>query len=169
MSRVFIPSDDNELVVPFIEDARADFAPFYNVSKSIKSIEGEVLAELAKLGAGGFIVPGKFIVDGLPRYGYELRFSYQGGQGVIRVAGLPIRSAKPSETKIQQVKKQALSNLREWLKCAVTMQIFGDKGAALLPYMLVDDKQTVGDVLMSTGTLPALEPGGIPLMGEVVE
>lgn len=46
--RVFIPSDENDLVVPFIEDARSDFAPFYAVTKGIKAIEGEVLAELAK-------------------------------------------------------------------------------------------------------------------------
>lgn len=165
MTRIFIPSDENDLIVPFIEDARADFAPFYGVTKTIKAIEGEVLAELAKLGAGGLLVPGKFVVDGLPRFGYELRFSYQGGQGVIRVAGLPIR--KLTEPKIQQVKKQALSNLREWLKCAVTMQIFGDKGAALLPYMLVDGAQTVAEVLISTGTLAL--PSGVAVVGELVE
>lgn len=163
--RVFIPSDENDLIVPFIEDARSDFAPFYAVSKSVKMIEGEVLGELAKLGAGGFLVPGKFMVDGLPRYGYELRFSYQGGQGVIRVAGLPIR--KSTDAKVLQVKKQALSNLREWLKCAVTMQIFGDKGAALLPYMLVDGSQTVAEVLISTGTLAL--PSGVAVVGELVE
>ncbi len=164
--RVFIPESD-ELIVPFVEDARADLAPFYSVTKAIKAIEGEVLAELAKLGAGGFLVPGKFVVDGLPRYGYELRFSYQGGQGIIRVAGLPIR--KSTDAKILQVKKQALSNLREWLKCAVSMQIFGDRGASLLPYMLVDGQQTVADVMMNSGTLPALMAGSIPVVGELVE
>lgn len=36
--------------VPFYEDARADFAPYYASGKSVKVAKQEVAAELGKLG-----------------------------------------------------------------------------------------------------------------------
>jgi hypothetical protein len=169
MMRVFTPiKEDNTLEVPYFEDARADFAPFYRTRINLKELEGQVLGELAKLGAAGFLVAGHFEIDGLTRCGYELRFSYMQGNGVIRVAGLPLRG-KETKLKAEDVRKQALANLREWLKTAVTMQIFGDKGASLIPHMLVDGKRTVAEVMLSTGYFPALPSGETIIDGEFVE
>lgn len=170
MQRIFVPDKDEQgIKVPFYEDARADYAPYYDVKSNLKEAEGMVLAELAKLGAGGFFEYGYFKRGAEIRYGCELRFSYRSGNGLIRVAGLPMRGGV-TKLKIEKVRVQTLRNLADWFKTAVTFEIFSDQGVALVPFMLIDGPQgqtTVRDALFKEGALPQLTSGVVN--GEVVE
>jgi hypothetical protein len=102
---------------PYYEDARADFAPYYASGKSVKVAKAEVTAELGKL--GGVVVAFRegFFGEGRGRrYGYEIDFLLHDRHGLLRVAGLPMR--RETEAKREQVRVQALLNVRDWLKAA---------------------------------------------------
>lgn len=172
----FVPTgDDSVTTVPYIEEARADFAPYYSVFKQsegkirdeLDRAKQEVTAEMAKL--GGAIVgfqQGYFNIGNKKRHGYRILFFYGGARGMIRVAGLPIRG---SETKrmVNSVLAQALFNVRDWLKAAVTNRIFSPGFNALVPFMLVDGHRTVTDYLIETGNLPQLNaPGEYEVQGK---
>lgn len=157
---IFTPDARKTVNVPFIENARADFAPYYRSRANERSAESQVALELAKL--GGYIVgfhQGKFSMgDGeVARYGYEIKFTYGGVPGIIRVAGLPIKHE--NDDKIEQVRIQALLNVRDWLKSAVTMKVFAPGTSPLLPHLLLPDgKTTIADFIISQGRLPQLAP-----------
>jgi hypothetical protein len=163
---IFTPDMPSEMEIepPFIEDARSAFAPYYTSADttSLRDAESQVAIELGKL--GGYITAfhqGKFGMndDGVERYGYEIKFTFKGAPGIIRVAGLPIR--KETEKKIKQVRVQALLNVRDWLKVAVTMKVFAPGTSPLLPHLLLpggNGKITIADYIMSHGNLPELAP-----------
>lgn len=88
--------------------------------------------------------------------GYVIHFSLQGGPGAIRVAGLLIRLE--NEKKIKQVRVQALLNVRDWLKAAVTSQVFAPGNNVLYQHLLVDGQRTVAD-MFATGNMPMLAEG----------
>jgi hypothetical protein len=168
------PKDRGEsgILVPFIEDARADYAPYYSSDKSEPEAKAEVSAELQKLGAVHVrFQPGFFTFNQQKRYGYNIRFLSRGAESVIRVAGLPMK-AKETEVKINQVRVQALLNVRDWLKAAVTSQVFTPGASPLTPYMLVDGQRTAVEVLEAfaqSGQLPQLlPPSGPTVEGEIV-
>lgn len=146
-----------KLDIPFFEDARADFAPYYSSAKSAVQAQLEISTELGKLGSQpiGFI-PGLFGSGNAKRYGYEIRFLYGGVSGVICAAGLPLRRESPK--KIEQVRVQALLNVRDWLKAAVTARVFNPGSDVLIPYLLVDGVRTIADYIADTGRLPRLNP-----------
>jgi hypothetical protein len=154
----FTPDQDaTKLEIPDFEDARADFAPYYSTTTSLKSAQRQVLDELAKLGAGAILFrSGKFD----RRYGYLITFQLGTAQGVIRVAGLPIRAGQ-TDRKIEAVRIQALLNVRDWLKAAVTSQVFSPGSNPLLQHILVDGRRTVADYIMESGRFPELAAGEI--------
>lgn len=161
----FTPTEGRgEIHVPFLEDARADFAPYYDVrGKSIDKAQTEVITELAKLGAGGVMFQAGYFGTGKDRrYGYNITFSYGGGQGIIRVAGLPIK-LQHTDRKIEKARLQALMNVRDWLKGAVTTRVFSPGSDVLIPFMIVAHTSgkayTVADYIRSMGELPQLNPG----------
>jgi hypothetical protein len=156
----FTPTNTvSEFKVPYFEDARADFAPYYTVkNKTIQQAQAEVANELGKLGAGvQSFQAGKFQIGKKTRYGFNIRFMYGGSQGIIRVAGLPMRSTV-TKKKIEKVQIQALMNVRDWLKSAITSQTFSPGSDALIPYMLVDhtpgQEKTVADYIATMQSLP---------------
>lgn len=165
----FVPTDtDIVREVPYIEDARADFAPYYSVfnksaeviTKDLERAKQEVISEMAKMGGGvvGF-QQGYFNVGDKKRHGYRILFIYGGGRGMIRVAGLPIRGSD-TPRQVNAVLAQALFNVRDWLKAAVTNKIFSPGFNVLIPFMLVDGNRTVTDYLIETGHLPQLNAPG---------
>ena len=157
----FTPAEnDNKLIVPDVEDARSGYAPYYRSGKNVNTVKQEVSAEMAKLDRAVFkFVEGVFEVNGQKRHGFEIYFMYAGRQGVIRVAGLPMRSE--SKAKIETVKVQALLNVRDWLKAEVTAQIFAPGHDPLLGHMLLPDgKTTVSEYIRQQNDLPLLESGG---------
>lgn len=136
----FIPDekDKDEIIVPFLEDARADFAPFYSSSKTIKQASAELEKEMAKLGASVLrIISGKFSIDGKTRLGYVIDFTLYGHQGQIKVAALPIRSK--TENKEKQARVQALLNVVQWVQAMVTSRVFSPGENPLVPYLLAAD------------------------------
>lgn len=146
----FTPDDKTQaaLDVPYFEDARADYAPYYSSKKTLNEAEGEVRQEMGKLGAWvKSFTPGTFESAGVRRYGYMINFIYSGAEGRIMVAGLPMRNASPP--KIEKVKIQALLNVAAWLKSAVTMQVFSPQSLPLIPYLLNDSGQTLQEALVS--------------------
>lgn len=143
--------------VPYFEDARADFAPYYRSRDTEAEARRAVLAELHKLDAFATFHPGMFTVRGEQRYGYEVRFHISGQPGVIRVAGLPFRG-KATSQKVAQVRVQALLNVRDWIKTGITSQVFTPGYAVLVPFLLVDGSRTIMDVLVQTGKIPQLNP-----------
>jgi hypothetical protein len=153
MSWQFTPEQSKRLKAPAFEDARADFAPYYSSKISEASAKAQIAEELGKLRADVLAFErGLFTVNGQARVGYLIRFSLDGGTGVIRVAGLPLRS--PTETKFQQVRVQALLNVRDWLKSAVTMQVFNPDTSPLLPYMTLPNGMTVAEQVQAMLALP---------------
>lgn len=147
---------EDDLEIPLFEDCRSDFAPYYGGKVSIKSAESQVASELSKL--GGYIMgfhKGAFGEDEHKRYGYEVKFAYGGAFGIIQVAGLPIRNE--TDNRIERVRIQALLNVRDWLKSAVTMKIFAPGSDPLLPHLLLPDGETtIADYIISQGGLPEI-------------
>jgi hypothetical protein len=165
MNFTFTPTSDfnAQLKVPYFEEARANFAPYYDVRhKTLIQAQAEVSAELAKLGAGvQSFQDGIFQAGKTKRHGYNIRFNYGGGQGIIRVAGLPFHHDE-TPRKIERVKLQALLNVRDWLKAAITNRIFSPGADILIPFMLVDftpgHERTVAEYIAEKGQLPQLNP-----------
>lgn len=146
--------------VPYYEDARADFAPYYSSGKSVKVARAEVAAEVAKLGGVVIAFREGFYGQKPRRYGYEIEFLLHDRRGVLRVAGLPMRRETPA--KVEQVRVQALLNVRDWLKAAVTKPVFQPgSGHPLLMNLLVDGRRTVADWIAQHGRLPELTAGDV--------
>lgn len=140
----FIPDEttSDKITAPFIEDARADFAPFYSSNKTIRQAKSDVENKLAKLGAAILrIQPGTFTVDKSKRFGYIIAFLLGGHEGKIQVACLPIR--KHTAKKEKQVKVQALLNAAQWLQTLITQQVFNPGANPLTPYLLIDGNKTM--------------------------
>lgn len=156
--------EDDLFAAPFLEDARTNFAPYYSSDKTEKAARDEVVAELVKLGASRVkFQSGRFLIGATERHGYNIRYLRHGSEGLIRVAGLPIR--KPNQDKIDQVRVQALLNVRDWIKSAVTSRVFSPGSDILLQFTLADPAKniTVGDLMRSflqTGQFPQLPPPG---------
>lgn len=151
----FTPTDEpDETKIIFYEEARADYAPYYSSSKSIDDAKKEVLAELSKLGAGVLSFQEGTYGDNPKRHGYQITFNLRGMTGVIRVAGLPMR--KPTDSKKDSVRAQALLNVRDWLKASVTQPVFSPGSNPLLMNLLVDGRRTMAEAIVEDGYLPAL-------------
>jgi hypothetical protein len=156
----FIPDDNkqaDEVIVPFLEDARADFAPFYSSNKTIKQATAELEKEMAKLGASVLRVQsGKFSVNGKTRLGYLIEFSLYGVKGQLTVAALPIR--KPTPTKENQARVQALLNVVQWIQSMVTKRVFSPGANPLIPYLLAADGRQILETLATSALLQLTAP-----------
>jgi hypothetical protein len=132
------------ITVPYLEDANADTAPYYSSTRTVEAAKTEVSDRLGAL--GGSIISfqgGTFDINKQKRFGFVIRFvlnvePFNNAEGVIRVAGLPIRI--PSDTKERRVKVQALLNVADWLKTAMTSRIFSPDAHPLVPYLLMPAK-----------------------------
>lgn len=159
MAFQFTPLQDaNQIAkVPFFEDARADYAPFYGTTKAPDTVQAEIVTEVAKLGGYAvYFVYGAFQDGKQKRHGYEVRFMLNGTPGMFRVAGLPMKAE--TDKKRDQVLAQALCICREWVKGMVTTKIFMPGTEPLAQYLLVDPQgnNTITDWIISKGKLPEL-------------
>lgn len=144
--------------VPFFEDARSDFAPYYASAATETEAKASVVAEMGKVGAGVTrFVDGVFGSGQEKRHGYEIHFFLYGKPGVIRVAGLPI-GKKHTARKVEQVKVQALLNVCDWIKTSITQQVFSPGLHPLVMKLLGDDgRRTLEEMLAENGRLPMLK------------
>jgi hypothetical protein len=148
---------DARFQVPYLEDARADFAPYYDVrDREPRDAQNMVITELVKLGASAIIFREGFFGTNPKRYGYLLTFQRGLYPAQMEVAGLPMKSETPN--KIARVRIQALYVLRDWLKAAVTSQIFQPGSDPLVQFLLIDGKRTLSQVLIEDGHLPNINP-----------
>ena len=160
-------ADQSAAHIPYFEDARADFAPYYSVrNKTIAEAKAEIATELTKLNAGILTFQEGYFGSKPKRYGYIVHVQYSGSRGRIVVAGLPM-NGKETEAKITAVRLQALMNVRDWLKAAVTAQVFAPESDMLMQFLLVDGQQTVAQAIRVTGKFPLLAQPVIE--GEIVE
>lgn len=156
----FIPEtrERAELIVPFYEDARKNFAPNYATSATLSEAEQRVIEEMDKLNASVVAFErGLFRVGEHDRHGYLIRFTLDSAPGLIRVAGLPTRA--PGKEKEKKIRVQCLLNVADWLKAAVTQQVFSPDASPLVPFLLVtgSDGQevTVAELITRQRQLPA--------------
>jgi len=169
MSFQFTPLEDKATVhVPFLEDARADFAPYYTTEKKPEVVQSEIIVEMGKVGGYGVHFQMGIFGDKPKRYGYNVRFMYNGAPGLFRVAGLPMHTE--TDKKRNQVLAQALCIVRDWAKQMVTAKVFMPGSEPLVQYLLVDPRgtHTITDQIIQSGRLPAL-PGSVTVEGEVVD
>lgn len=153
--------DAAKIEVPFFEDARARTAPYYRSGSSIEAAQSAVVDELIKLGARGARFTEGYFGDKPKRYGYLIEFNYNGAGGVIQVAGLPT-SGRLTESKLHQIRVQALLNVRDWLKAAVTAQVFAPGSYPLMQYLLVDGSRTLAQYMNEEYKLPESNPMLLP-------
>ena len=163
MNFTFTPDQTQELplTVPNFEDARSGFAPYYSSQMTEAEAKADIIAEMGKVGAGVTrIVDGTFGIGKQKRLGYEVHFLLYGKPGIIRVAGLPIGKTM-TERKREQVKVQALLNVRDWIKTSITQQVFSPGLHPLVMKLLADDgSRTLEEMLVAEdGRLPMLEGG----------
>ena len=153
-------SKKSDLPIPYFEDATASFAPYYTVGRhgmSEANIKLQISEEINKLN-GDILGFQKVTYDG--RFGYMNKYSLNNAPGVIHVAGLPIKYTV-TEQKKTYIRVQALCNVRDWLKNAVTAEIFSPGCNILASHLLVpgstfDDPVTISQYVMQRKELPIL-------------
>lgn len=156
------------ITVPYIEDANAKTAPYYSSTKSVEQAKSDVSGHLETLGGGILSFQGgSYVINGKQRFGFVIRFTldvepFNGAEGVIRVAGLPIRSHTPA--KERQVKVQALLIIADWLKAAITSRVFSPDAHPLVPYLLVPGGD--GQVQTVTEAVVQIVKKDVPLLVE---
>lgn len=156
MTFQFTSTEEPTRAIPFFEDARADHAPYYSSTKTLRAVRTEVIAEMAKLDAAVVSFREGFFGNGPRRYGYEITFIYGSTRGRIAVAGLPLRNETPA--KIVRVRVQALLIVRDWLKASVTQPVFSPGSSPLMQFLLVDGERTLAQFLQEERRLPAELP-----------
>jgi hypothetical protein len=155
----FVPDDmnDKKPEIPYFEDASSELGvKGHSTSKSIDTLKMEVRAAMGSLGGGvtSFLV-GHF--DETPmRYGYQINFAYGDREGVLKIAGLPMR--KETESKREKVLKQALYTVREMLEAQFNSGILLPGSAPLVQYLLDDQGRTLAEALSEVSHIPLLSP-----------
>lgn len=158
----FVPLEEDalEAKVPYLEDARADYAPYYQpTNQSLSKAKNSIIAEMSKL--GGTVLHFKEGHFG-NRRGFVIEFMLNGVPGRIKVACLPIKRVTP--IKLDRARIQALLNIRDWLKTAVTSMIFSPGNNPLVPHLLVKPDMTFIEMLSDKAGI------NVPLLeGEIVD
>lgn len=165
MTFKFTPTDETRTVsikAPFYEEAKASYAPYYESGRNLKieQAQDQVAAEIAKLGGRGVRFIEGYFGDQPKRHGYLVTFSYGGHDAQIQVAGLPCKG-EVTERKLHLIRVQALLNVRDWLKAAVTAQVFAPGSYPLMQYLLIDTAQgqkTLAEVIVEDHRLPVSNP-----------
>jgi hypothetical protein len=166
----FVPDKTNseDVHVPFLEDARADFAPFYSSKKTIKQADAELRTEMAKLNASVLrIQSGKFNVNGKTRLGYLIDFTLYGLNGQLTVAALPIRTH--TVTKENQARVQALLNVVQWVQTMITQRVFSPGENPLIPYLLAADGKPIIQKIVEGGLLQLQAPKSDVVEAEIIK
>lgn len=161
MSFNFIPLQEQqeEILVPYIEDAvgKSDTVPYYSSTLTVDRAKKDVISVLGLLHATGYFEEGDFQIGKHKRRGYILHFTLGTAPGRIMVAGLPIYKVTPN--KLDQVRVQALLNLRDWLRNAITQQIFTPGANPLVPFLLLPDGiDTITEAMIRGNHMPTLLP-----------
>jgi hypothetical protein len=171
----FIPDklETPKRVIPWYEDQGGEKIPGRGTSKSIAVLKSEIVDLLSELGAGDmFFESGKYPdvsrLGSVARYGFQIKFSFQGALGRIDCAALPIRAE--TANKKDRALAQALYLLRDELQAMVYAVVHKPGAIPLVPYLIGAGGKTVTEALIEGATL-ALPQGAKQevLIGEIVE
>lgn len=164
----FIPDQPAANVeVPYFEDATTELGiKGHTTTKTILALKAQITASMGRLEAGVISMEsGKFETNP-ERIGYQIIFSYYGGEGRMAVAALPLKN-KPTEKKKMQSLKQALFSVNAALEAQYLMTLLSPGSAPLMQYMLVPGTdKTFVEVLQEQERLPALESGSMVIDAE---
>lgn len=152
-----------EITVPFLEDATGENAPNSRTTRSVANAQGELSRWVGK--HGGIVtgmIPVKFnnTIDGknVVRYGFVVNFVFAGGaSGRMHIAAIPMR--KETVEKKNRVLAMALLNRAEFFKAAFASRIHDPYSNPLLQYLLVDGEQSVAQVIIERKQLALLGSG----------
>lgn len=164
MNFTFTGQAEIKTEVPYFEDTRARTTKYYSSTKTIAQAQKEVRGEFQELGAYNVVFAEGYFGVKPKRYGYLVTFGYNGTQGKIHLAGLPLRNegyAKQAQSKIEKVRIQALLILRDQLISYRQAPMFMVDSNPMLQHLLVDGKRTVFEYLSEVGQLPQLPAGEI--------
>lgn len=160
----FIPDEKDqpeESKVPFWEDASNEIGVVgYTTTKTTKQLQSEIRRAMGFLGGtiNGFqsgTVPWKG-AHGDKRYAFRIYFTWQGVDGRLDVAALPIR--KETASRKRNARRHALYSVMLRLEGLFNSQIVMPGDFPLMPYLLNDKGQTFSQWLVDEGKLPALPP-----------
>lgn len=170
----FTPKETSEdkAKVPFFEDARSDYAPYYSASAqknwTINKAKNAIQVEMGKL--GGTIMgfdEGDFGEEVL-RPGYRINFMLNGRPGRISIVCLPIR--RWTQNRHEAVRVQALLIIRDWLKAQVTSMIFSPGNNPLIPHLLDAKKDmTFAEMIAAQEEIDVPRISAPAVEGEIVE
>lgn len=169
MEFTFTNKPEAQADVPYFEDTRAKETKYYTSTKSLAAVLKEVRQEFQELGCYNISFAEGYFGVKPKRYGYLVTFGWNGAQGKIPLAGLPLRnepfSYQQKQTKINKVRVQALLILRDHLISYRQAPMFMVNTMPMLQHLLVDGERTLSEYLQQVGTLP-----GLPApQGDIVE
>ena len=158
MNFTFTGKPESKIDIPYFEDARAQDTKYYSSTKKLAQALKEVRNELAELGCYNITFQEGYFGVKPKRFGYLITFGWNGAQGKINLAGLPIRSSEYSrgyDTKVGKVRVQALLILRDQLISYRQSPVFLTDTMPILQHILMDGR-TMAEWLNQGGSLPAL-------------
>ena len=166
MDFTFTNKPESKVDIPYFEDVRAKETKYYSSTKTVTQALKEVKAELLELGAYNISLAEGYFGVKPKRYGYLVTFGWNGAQGKISLAGLPLKtepySSNQLQTKINKVRVQALLILRDQLISYRQSPIFLVDTMPMMQHILVDGKRTMFEYMAEFNNLPkALSSGDI--------
>lgn len=165
----FIPDERKlESSIPYLEDCQvSDGWGGQTTTKKAADLIAEITAALYRLGAETTaVIRGKYA----DRIGMQIRFNITDltGQilsGRLDICALPIKpknriryrtgSMQSDDKRNEQSLCMALFNVRNSLQALWRLQFLTPGYSALMPWMLTDNDQTIGQVWMNRQSLPA--------------
>jgi len=165
----FVPDERDEgLTVPYFEEASNSLGVVgYSTNRSEKELRVEIERSMAHLGSAiKSFQSGRFGPEGGPyRYGYVIAFTWQGMEGRISVAGLPIRNETPA--RVEKSKRHALYSVMLRLEAQFNSQLVMPGDMPLVPYLLDAKGRSLMEAIAEQQHFPQLpEPKGNVVDGE---
>lgn len=156
MSEFFTPEKNVSVDVPYYEDVKSeDGWQGQTTSKSIKTLQGEIISALSRLGGlvSGF-QKGSFAFGNKKRDGFRIFYSKEvNGRfipGRIDIAALPLRDQN-NVIKREKSLRMALYMFRDAMDGMWFLEQLSPGLDTLVPYMLVDGENTLSQKWMLDG------------------
>lgn len=149
----FIPDEHSqETDVPYYEEAsRVDGVVGHTTTKSLKELRALITAAFGRLsGSVVSIQSGKYG----DRYAFRIFFTFNGVEGRMDIAVLPIR--KETESRIDRAKRHALYSVWQRLLSEYNTMLVMPGDVPFMPYMLNSEGQTIMEFMRESGQIPAL-------------
>jgi len=169
----FTPKENttNPLDVPFFHEATAEGGwAGQGTGQTIRTLRSQITQAMTRLGATITVFQEGTFGDGgeKPRDGFMVHYTYNGVQGSIKIAALPVK--KPDRinaktragyaTRKKKAMKMALYMFRDYLRGAWYAQQLSPGYLPLIPWMLSPDTGLTVSETFQNGPLALPEPDG---------